>query len=65
MQKPNLAAAKRLFKRRNPNVKFVASWHLKPSLTSGGYVSLVRFEAEGYKSIVMRLYSDDEGVALF
>ena len=65
MEKPNLAIAKKLFKRRNPNVKFTAAWKLKPALAQGGYVSLVRFEAEGYKPAVMRLYSDNEGIALF
>ena len=65
MKKPNLATAKRLFKKQNPKVKFTATWHLKPALTSGGWVSLVRFEAEGYKSVVRRLYSDNESIALF
>jgi len=65
VEKPNLVTAKRLFKKRNPKVKFTATWHLKPVLTSGGWVSLVRFECEGYKSVVRRLYSDNESIALF
>ena len=65
MEKPNLATAKRLFKKRNPKVKFAVTWHLKPRLTSGGWGSLVRFEAEGYKPTVRRLYSDNESIALF
>ena len=65
MKKPNLAIAKRLFKKRNPKVKFTATWKIKPVLTSGGWVSSVRFEVEGYIPVVRRLYSDNEGIALF
>ncbi len=65
MKKPNLTIAKQLFKKRNPKVKFTATWKRKPVLTSGGWVSSVRFEANGYIPVVRRLYSDNEGIALF
>ena len=63
--KPTLAIAKKLFKRQNPNTIFSVSWKTKPVWINGGYVSAVRFKADKYKTIVMRLYSDNESIALF
>ena len=67
--RPTLAVAKRLFKKRNPNVAFRAQWERKPVKNDNGfgagYVSSVRFTADGYKPRVMRLYSDRDGIALF
>ena len=65
IKKPTLAIAKKLFKRRNPNVKISASWEIKPMWSRGQYYARVRFEAEGYKPKVMRFYSDQSGLAIF
>ena len=63
--RPTLAVAKRLFSKRNPSVAFRAQWERKPVKLATGYVSSVRFTADGYKPSVMRLYSDRDGIALF
>jgi len=65
VEKPTLAIARRLFKRRNPSVKFNASWKRKPVWVNGGYVSTVRFEASNHKPIVMRLFSDIHEICIF
>ena len=72
IKKPTLAIAKRLFKRRNPNINISASWEIKPMWSEGDgpycegqYFASVRFEAEGYKPKVMRFYSDQSGLAIF
>jgi hypothetical protein len=72
IKKPTLAIAKRLFKRRNRNIKISASWEIKPMWSesdgphcAGQYFARVRFEAEGYKPKVMRFYSDQSGLAIF
>lgn len=65
IQKPTLAIAKKLFKRRNPNVAFSVSWKRKPTLINDCYSSTVTFKAKGYKDITMRLYSDINETAIF
>ena len=63
--KPTLAIAKKLFKRQNPNTTFSVSWTTKPVWINGGYVSTVRFKADKYKTIVMRLHSDSKEICIF
>ena len=65
VEKPTLAIARRLFKRRNTDITFNVSWKRKPVWANNGYVSTVRFEANGYKPVVMRLFSDSESIGLF
>tara|TARA_Y100001938_G_scaffold138762_1_gene204705 strand:+ start:83 stop:310 length:228 start_codon:yes stop_codon:yes gene_type:complete len=63
--KPTLSIAKKLFKRRNPDITFSVSWEKKPVWINGGYVSTVRFSADKYKTIIMRLYSDSRKICIF
>ena len=65
IQKPTLTIAKRLFKRKNPNVAFSVSWKRKPTLINNCYSSTVVFKAKGYQDITMRLYSDINETAIF
>lgn len=65
VQKPTLTIAKKLFKRRNPNVAFNVTWKRKPTLINNCYSSTVVFKAKGYKDITMRLYSDINETAIF
>ena len=58
IQKPTLKIAKKLFKRRNPNVAFNVTWKRKPTWINNCYSSTVIFKAKGYQDITMRLYSD-------
>jgi len=64
-EKPTLFIAKKLFKRKNPNVKFSVSWKRKPTWDNNCYWSTVIFKAEGYKDCTMRLYSDIHKTAIF
>jgi len=65
VQKPTLNIAKRLFKRRNPNVAFNVTWKRKPTWDNNCYWSTVIFKAKGYKDITMTLYSDIHKTAIF
>jgi len=65
IQKPTLTIAKKLFKRRNPNVAFNVTWKRKPTLINNCYNSTVVFKAKGYQDITMRFYSDINETAIF
>jgi hypothetical protein len=65
IQKPTLNIAKRLFKRKNPNVSFSVCWKRKPTLINDCYSSTVIFKAKGYQDITMRLYSDINETVIF
>jgi len=65
IQKPTLHIAKKLFKRKNPNIDFNVCWKRKPIFINNCYSSTVIFKAEGYKDITMNLYSDIHETALF
>jgi hypothetical protein len=65
IQKPTLTIAKKLFKRRNPNVAFNVTWKRKPTWINNSYSSTVIFKAKGYQDITMCLYSDINETAIF
>lgn len=65
VQKPTLKIAKKLFKRRNPNIKFNVFWKIKPTWENNCYWSKVTFKSKGYKDLTMTLYSDINETAIF
>ena len=67
VEKPTLKIAKKLFKRRNPNIKFNVSWKIKPTWDNNclHYWSSVTFKSKGYKNLTMTLVSDRHKTAIF
>jgi len=65
VEKPNLTIAKRLFKRKNPNIKFNVSWKQEPTWNNNCYWATVIFKSKGYKDCTMRLHSDIHTTSLF
>jgi hypothetical protein len=65
IQKPTLHIAKKLFKRKNPNIDFNVCWKRKPTFINNCYSSTVIFKAKDYKNITMNLYSDIHETAIF
>ena len=65
IEKPTLSIAKKLFKSKNPSVKFKVSWKRKPNWNNNCYCSTVIFKSEGYKDLTMRLYSDIHETVIF
>ncbi len=65
IEKPTLSIAKKLFKSKNPNIKFNVSWKRKPTWNNNCYWSTVIFKSKGYKDCTMRLYSDIHETIIF
>ncbi len=69
--KPNLATAKRMFKRRNDSVPFTAEWKRRPVHVpaEGGraefWTGSVVFRSPGYAPKSVTITSDAEGVAIY
>jgi len=69
MKKPNLALAKRMIRKANPEIKNLkVSWDFKPCYSEmkgkrGSYMwsSVVKVVADGYRTKNMVLSVDDEG----